>query len=155
MFDFAWSELGLIALVSVLVLGPKQLPETMRTMAKVMRRVRSLGAEFQGHVNEMIREAELEELRQKVQQFSQTSVTEQVTNMVDPAGEISNTLKIEEAAPTSDPHAEASVPQAPPSEPVQSAPVQAEPAAVAPPETTPPSEPSATAPPDQTKTAAP
>lgn len=109
MFDFAWSELGLIALVSVLVLGPKQLPETMRTMAKIMRRVRSLGAEFQGHMNDMIREAELEELRQKVQQFSQTSVKDEVAKLVDPTGEIKEQLQIE-ATPaaepaTTDPHA--------------------------------------------------
>ena len=115
MFDFAWSELGIIALVSVLVLGPKQLPETMRTMAKVMRRVRSLGSEFQGHVNEMIREAELEELRQKVQQFSQTSVTAEVTKVVDPTGELANQLQAPVAEATPDPHA---------------APAPAEPAAV-------------------------
>src|SRR5947207_2677771 len=92
MFDFAWSELGLIALVSVLVLGPKQLPETMRTMAKVMRKVRSLGAEFQGHVNEMIREAELEELRAQVQKISSTSLQTEVAKMVDPAGELQSAL---------------------------------------------------------------
>ncbi len=154
MFDFAWSELGIIALVSVLVLGPKQLPETMRTMAKVMRRVRSLGAEFQGHMNEMIREAELEELRAKVKQFSQTSVTEQVTNMVDPSGEISNTLQIAQGEAGADPHAEASVPQAAPTEPVQAAPAPPTPA-VAPPETTPPSETPATEAPAPNKTAAP
>src|ERR1700749_578864 len=106
MFDFAWSELGIIGLVSVLVLGPKQLPETMRTMAKVVRRVRSLGSEFQGHVNEMIREAELEELRAKVQQFSQTSVTEQVAKAVDPTGELAGHLEapVAETATVADPH---------------------------------------------------
>src|SRR5262245_16252323 len=92
MFDFAWSEIGLIAFVSVMVMGPKQLPETMRTVAKVMRKVKNLGSEFQGHVNEMIREAELEEVRQKVQQFSQTSITSEVTKVVDPSGELHQAL---------------------------------------------------------------
>src|SRR5262249_51892171 len=99
MFDFAWSELGLIAVVSVLVMGPKQLPETMRTLAKVMRKVRSLGAEFQGHVNEMIREAELEDLRSQVQKLSTTNVSAEVAKMVDPSGEVAAALNPELPAP--------------------------------------------------------
>ncbi len=93
MFDFAWSEIGVIAFVSVMVLGPKQLPETMRTVAKVVRKVKNLGSEFQGHLNEMVREAELDEVRQKVQQFSQTSITSELTKVVDPGGELQQALK--------------------------------------------------------------
>jgi len=92
MLDFAWSELGLIALVSVLVLGPKQLPETMRTMAKVMRKVKNLGSEFQGHVNEMVREAELDDVRKQVQQLSQTNITKELSKVVDPTGELKQTF---------------------------------------------------------------
>lgn len=88
MFDLAWSELFVVGLVAVLVLGPKELPQAMRTFAKALRKVRSLGAEFQGHFNEMVREAELEEVRKQVQKFSQTSLVDHVTNMVDPKGEI-------------------------------------------------------------------
>jgi sec-independent protein translocase protein TatB len=88
MFDLAWSELFVVGLVAVLVLGPKELPQAMRTFAKAIRKVRSLGAEFQGHFNEMVREAELEDVRRQVQKFSQTSLAEHVTNRVDPKGEI-------------------------------------------------------------------
>lgn len=97
MFDFAWSEIGVIAFVSVMVLGPKQLPETMRTVAKVMRKVKNLGSEFQGHLNEMVREAELEEVRQQVQQFSRTSITNEVTKVVDPTGALQEALTGETA----------------------------------------------------------
>ncbi len=89
MFDLAWSELLVVGLVAVLVLGPKELPTAMRTLAKAIRKVRNLGSEFQGHFNEMLREAELDEVRKQVQKFSQTSLTEHVTNLVDPKGEIS------------------------------------------------------------------
>ena len=102
MFDFAWSEIGVIAFVSVMVLGPKQLPETMRTVAKVMRKVKNLGSEFQGHLNEMVREAELDEVRQKVQQFSQTSITSEVTKVVDPTGELHQALTGEPVKSESD-----------------------------------------------------
>ncbi|MGE3475922.1 MAG: Sec-independent protein translocase protein TatB [Rhodospirillaceae bacterium] len=88
MFDLAWSELFVIGLVAVLVLGPKELPTAMRTLAKAIRKVRSLGSEFQGHFNEMLREAELDEVRKQVQKFSQTSLVDHVTNYVDPKGEV-------------------------------------------------------------------
>lgn len=92
MFDLAWSELLVVGLVAVLVLGPKELPQAMRTLAKAIRKVRSLGAEFQGHFNEMLREAELDEVRKQVQKFSKTSLTEHVTKMVDPDGEVKREL---------------------------------------------------------------
>ncbi len=88
MFDLAWSELFVIGLVAVLVLGPKELPTAMRTLAKAIRKVRNLGSEFQGHFNEMLREAELDEVRKQVQKFSQTSLVDHVTNYVDPQGEV-------------------------------------------------------------------
>ena len=102
MFDFAWSEIGLIAFVSVMVMGPKQLPETMRTVAKVMRKVKNLGSEFQGHLNEMVREAELDEVRKQVTQLSQTSITSEVTKVVDPTGELQSALTGEPVKSESD-----------------------------------------------------
>jgi sec-independent protein translocase protein TatB len=93
MFDLAWGEIFVIGLVAVLVLGPKELPQAMRTLAKAIRKVRSLGSEFQGHFNDMLREAELEELRKQVKQFSQTSLTEHVANYVDPKGEVAKEVE--------------------------------------------------------------
>lgn len=88
MFDFAWSELGLVALLAVLILGPKELPQAMRTIAKVVRKVRGLASEFQGHFNDMVREAELDDVRKSVQKLSSTSVSAEVNKMIDPEGEI-------------------------------------------------------------------
>ncbi len=93
MFDFAWSEFGLIALVAVLILGPKELPQAMRTMAKVIRKVRGMASEFQGHFNDMIREAELEDVRKSVQKLSSTNISAEVNKMIDPKGEINSALK--------------------------------------------------------------
>ncbi len=133
MFDFAWSEIGLIAFVSVMVMGPKQLPETMRTVAKVMRKVKNLGSEFQGHLNEMVREAELDEVRKQVTQFSQTSVTSEVTKMVDPTGELHQALTGETPQSQNDLLAEQAAleaTQAADAARAASAPIEAPPAAV-------------------------
>ncbi len=93
MFDFGGFEILAIVVLAVLVLGPKELPQAMRAIAKVVRKVRGLASEFQGHVNEIVREAELEDVRKSVQQFSSTNVGAQVNKMIDPEGEIGETLK--------------------------------------------------------------
>jgi len=92
MFDLAWSEIAVIGLVAVLVLGPKELPAAMRTMAKMMRKMRSLTSELQGHMNEIVREAELDEVRQSIQKLSSTNLKSELTKAVDPTGELQNTL---------------------------------------------------------------
>ena len=95
MFDFAWSELGLVALVAVLILGPKQLPQAMRTMARVVRKIRGMASEFQGHFNDMIRDAELEDVQKSVQKLSSTNISSEVSKMIDPKGEINDALKVD------------------------------------------------------------
>lgn len=104
MFDLAWSEIAVIGLVSVLVLGPKELPQAMRTMAKMVRKMRSLTAELQGHMNEIVRDAELEEMRQSVKKLSTTNIQDEVAKAVDPTGELTAQLTaplIEEPPPVS------------------------------------------------------
>jgi sec-independent protein translocase protein TatB len=86
MFDFAWSELGLIGLVAVIALGPKELPQAMRTLGRFTRQARKLAGEFQGHVNELIREAELDEVKKSVEQVSTANVGAQIDKMFDPDG---------------------------------------------------------------------
>lgn len=65
MFDIAWSELGLIAVVALLAIGPKDLPRVMRTLGQWTRRARLMAAEFQGHIDEMMREVERDEVSRK------------------------------------------------------------------------------------------
>jgi sec-independent protein translocase protein TatB len=86
MFDFAWSELGLIGLVAVIALGPKELPQAMRALGRFTRQARKLAGEFQGHVNELIREAELDDVKKSVEQISTTNVGAQIDKMFDPDG---------------------------------------------------------------------
>ena len=104
MFDLAWSEIGVIGLVAVLVLGPKELPQAMRTMAKMLRKMRSLTSELQGHMNEIVREAELDEVRQSIQKLSSANIKTEIGKMVDPGGDMAAVLNapmIEGAPPSS------------------------------------------------------
>ena len=65
MFDIAPSELLLVAVVALLVIGPKDLPLALRTAGKWMGKVRRMSTHFRTGVETMIREAELAEIEKE------------------------------------------------------------------------------------------
>ena len=65
MFDIAPSEMLIVALVAIVLIGPKDLPRVMRVVGHWVGRGRAMARHFRGAVDEMIREAELEEMEQK------------------------------------------------------------------------------------------
>ena len=66
MFGIDSSELLLIAIVALVVIGPKELPGLLRTWGKWMAQMRGMAAEFRGHVDEMVRQSELDEVKKQL-----------------------------------------------------------------------------------------
>ncbi|WP_432767719.1 MAG: twin-arginine translocase subunit TatB [Sphingopyxis sp.] len=65
MFDVAPTELLLVALVALVVIGPKDLPKAMRFVGKWMGKARGMARHFRSGLDTMMREAELEELEKQ------------------------------------------------------------------------------------------
>ena len=65
MFDVAPTELLLVVVVALVVIGPKDLPKAMRFVGKWMGKARGNGAPFRAGLDTMMREAELEELEKQ------------------------------------------------------------------------------------------
>lgn len=65
MFDIAPSELLLVAVVALLVIGPKDLPLALRTLGKWIGKMRRMSNHFRAGVETMIREAELAEIEKE------------------------------------------------------------------------------------------
>jgi len=63
MFGIDSSELLLIAIVALVVIGPKELPGLLRTWGKWMAQMRAMASEFRGHVDEMVRQSDLDEVK--------------------------------------------------------------------------------------------
>jgi sec-independent protein translocase protein TatB len=82
MFDIAWSELALIGAVALVVIGPKDLPKVMRTMGKWTRKARLLASEFQRNFDDMVRQAELDDLRKQVQGITPAAVKSRMEDLV-------------------------------------------------------------------------
>ena len=66
MFGIDSSELLLIAVVALVVIGPKELPGLLRTWGKWMAQMRGMAAEFRGHVDEMVRQSELDQVKKQL-----------------------------------------------------------------------------------------
>jgi sec-independent protein translocase protein TatB len=65
MFDIGYDELLLIAIVAIIVIGPKDLPLAMRTAGRWIGKVRKVSGHFRSGIDAMIREAEMEEMEKK------------------------------------------------------------------------------------------
>src|ERR1700730_2905488 len=115
MFDFAWSELAVIAVVALVVIGPKDLPRVMRTVGIWMGKARTIAREFQSSLDQMMREAELDEMRKQVEQATNVNLAHEIERTIDPAGELQKSLEEPTRSP---PAAEAPAPAAlPPAQP--------------------------------------
>jgi sec-independent protein translocase protein TatB len=90
MFDLAWSEILLIAVVAVVFIGPKELPGALRTFGKWMTKARVMAAEFQRNLDDMVREAELEDVKKQFDEVRgiATNPVGAIEKWVDPKGEI-------------------------------------------------------------------
>jgi sec-independent protein translocase protein TatB len=65
LFDIASGELLLVALVALLVIGPKDLPRVLRLVGNWVGKARKVAAQFRSGFDEMVRESELQELEKK------------------------------------------------------------------------------------------
>jgi len=68
MFDVDASELLVVVIVAVLVIGPKDLPVALRTAGRFMGKMRKISGHFRAGLETMIREAEMEEMEKKWQE---------------------------------------------------------------------------------------
>ena len=66
MFNIGWSELLVIGIVALIVIGPKELPVALRTLGQWMAHIRRMASEFQNQFHEAMREAELADLKKEV-----------------------------------------------------------------------------------------
>ena len=123
MFGMGWWELSIVGLMMILVLGPKELPHAMRTVARFMRKARRLAGEFQGHMDEIVREADLDDVRKTVTSIQNKDVGSMIEQAVDPTGELTRDIdstladarkEVQDIRSSAGPSPTASTPSTPP-----------------------------------------
>jgi len=121
MFDLGWGELLVVGVVALVVLGPKELPNALRTISKLTKTARKLAGEFQSGVNEIVREADLEDARKVAQGISKGSISKAIEKAVDPTGDLKTTIKGVESEAKAAPPIGAPKPTVAPSPPLPAA----------------------------------
>ena len=61
-FGFGYSEMFVVAVVAIIVIGPKDLPKVLRALGKTVAKMRGMAREFQGHLDSAMKEAGLDVL---------------------------------------------------------------------------------------------
>ena len=94
MFDIGWSEILVIAVVALVVIGPKDLPQAIYAVGKWVRKARLVARDFQGHIDEMMREAELDDLRKQALKARDLNIKAMVEDQLDPKGELKAAFEV-------------------------------------------------------------
>jgi sec-independent protein translocase protein TatB len=68
-----FSEIIVLAVIALLVIGPKDLPVFLRTLGRWTRKMQGMAAEFRQGFDELARQAELDELRKEVDALRRTA----------------------------------------------------------------------------------
>src|SRR4029077_14718428 len=82
MFGIDSPELLVIAIVALVVIGPKELPGMLRSWGKWMAKARGMAAEFRGHVDEMVRQSELDDVKEQLVDLQSLDPTKEIKSIV-------------------------------------------------------------------------
>jgi sec-independent protein translocase protein TatB len=101
MFDISWSELLILGIVTLIFVGPKELPVFLRTLGRYAGTVRRHANEFKAQFDAAMREAELESMRKEVDEM-QASINAEVMRAKTSLDEVGKSARIEQpsAAPS-------------------------------------------------------
>ncbi|GAB6054164.1 hypothetical protein JCM17960_29840 [Magnetospira thiophila] len=96
MFDLGWQEMFLVAVLTLIVVGPKEIPKVLRTVSEVIKKARGLIGEFRTSVGDVIREAELDDIKNQVTAAGHTDLKGRIEDMIDPQGDVAKKFEMDD-----------------------------------------------------------
>jgi sec-independent protein translocase protein TatB len=86
MFDFlSWAHIAVIAGAALIFIGPKDLPVAIRSITGMIKKARKMAGEFQGQMDDLVKEANLHEVRDSIAELrGGLDVRKQIGKMIDP-----------------------------------------------------------------------
>ncbi len=92
MLDIGWPELMVIAAITVVVVGPREIPRVLRTVNGYVRKARSLASEFHSSIEDMAREADLDDLKKQMKDTT-NDFSGDFEKSVDPTGDVTKSMR--------------------------------------------------------------
>jgi len=99
MFGVDTSELLIVAVLALIVIGPKELPATLRTVGRWVGKVRGMARHFTSGIETMMREAELEEMEKQWREENERIMREFPTVIDAEGAPVRPTLPFADAPP--------------------------------------------------------
>ncbi len=93
MLDIGWTELLVIAIVLIVVVGPKDLPPMLRAFGKMTKRLRVMAGEFRQQFDEALREAELDDVRQTFSDAQKLNPVNSLKDALNPLRQMGNDIR--------------------------------------------------------------
>ncbi|MDE2515724.1 MAG: twin-arginine translocase subunit TatB [Rhodospirillales bacterium] len=86
MFDFlSWAHIAVIAAAALIFIGPKDMPVAIRSITTMLKKARKMAGEFQSQMDEVVREANLHEVRDSINELrGGLNVRDQLGRIIDP-----------------------------------------------------------------------
>lgn len=78
--QFGFAEMVVLALLAIIVVGPKDLPKLMRTMGQFMAKMRAMGQEFKDAFDDMDADSEIKAMRQEIEELKNLGKLENLTD---------------------------------------------------------------------------
>lgn len=93
MLDVGWSEIIVIAVVMIVIVGPKDLPKMLRAFGKATARMRSTANDFKRQFDDALKEAELDDVKNIIDETRKLDPRKKMTQVFDPIRSAGNDLK--------------------------------------------------------------
>jgi sec-independent protein translocase protein TatB len=93
MFDIAWTEMLVIAIVLIVVVGPKDLPRMLRSFGRTTNKLRSMAGDFRKQFDEALKEAELDEVKNLAAEARKLDPTAEIRRNLDPMRKMGDEIR--------------------------------------------------------------
>lgn len=93
MLDIGWTELVVIAIVLIIVVGPKDLPPMLRAFGRMTSKLRGMASDFRQQFDEALREADLEDVRKTISDAQSLNPANALREAMNPLRQIGDEIK--------------------------------------------------------------
>jgi sec-independent protein translocase protein TatB len=84
MFEIGWTEMLVIAIVMIVVVGPKDLPGMLRQFGRTTTKLRAMAGDFRKQFDEALKEAELDDVKKSVDGLRRLNPTAEIRKQLNP-----------------------------------------------------------------------
>ena len=94
MLSLGWSEITIIVVLVIIVVGPKEIPNLLKQLGYISKKIKSLSRDFNTSLNNIVKETEIDQVQKKIKKISKIDVKEEILDKasslarkrIDPSG---------------------------------------------------------------------